>query len=380
VNVLWLMVMGWMGSAQAEPGWSDLSPWRTWAVLEHVQAPRHWFVAEGLSMTRQRCEIGLPVDGGRADVWCGPRTLGADRVMQTRGPLRKAHKAARDALVEALGASRKDVSLDELDYVGTLSRVTFRQVVPVGDGPGAGTPARTWATSWDVAADGAVHPSAVVPEVRVTAMCAPGVHKHCQDSPVLLPYVPPAGWDGRLVPVQGGGEAYAALARAVASATEADFAGAPLRSVGEAVLPAGFRDELVVTLQVQANAGSDQAGDGRFDVDVPLAEAAQGPVRLRMPVDGVPAAVELDVDLPSEQLTVRIRPDQGRYVEHALPIQCQLLVTEDATALPGQCSVDSRGRWLRWDGTAAAVMVQVAPDAGPKLAGAGSPGIRAHVD
>lgn len=373
----WLMLTG---TADAGPTWDDLTPWRTWTVLEHVQSPRHWFVAEGLAMTGQRCEVALPVDGGSPSVWCGPRTLGADRPQTVSGRMNKVRKQARVALAEALGADTRDIRLDDLTYLGTMSRVTFRQVVPVGDQPGARTPARTLSTSWDVSTDGVVHPSAVAPEIRVTAVCAPGVHQSCDGQPTLLPYTPPKGWEGRLVPVGGDSEAFAALSRAVAAAVGEGFASAAVRSTVEGVLPAGFQDELVLTLQVQADGGGGKGGDGMFDVDVPLGDAAAGPVRLRMPVEGIPASVELDVNVPGEELTVRVRPSEGRYVEHTLPLQCRLLATDDATALPGQCSVDSRGRWLRWNGASGAVLVQVAPDAGPKLAGAGSPGIRLHED
>lgn len=376
--LLWSGLL-WSGSAWAEPGWDDLAPWRTWVVLEHVGAPQHWFVAPTLPMSRQRCEVGIPVNGGAPTVWCGRAKLGATEALAVQGPMRKVAREARDALSKALGIEARDLAPSELVFVGTMSRVTFRQVVPVGDGPGIGTPARTAATSWDVTSDGEVHPAAVEPDLRVTAVCARGIHPDCDEGPTLLPYTPPPGWEGQLVPEGVPSEALAALEGAVAAAIRDGFQGADARSVSGDPLPDGFSDHLVLTMQVQAH-GSETgaAGDGRFDVDVALAEAMQGPTRLRMPVDGVPAAVELDVDLPSQSLTVRVRPARGRYVEHTLALSCPVLATEQGIALPGMCQVDSAGRWLRWDGPEGQVMVQVAPDAGPRLAVGGASGIRMH--
>ncbi len=359
------------------PTWESLTPWRTWVVLEHVDGPRDWFVVDKAAGGGQRCEIGVPRDSRPVRVWCGPRTLGAEDVRPVDRAAKAARKTARDALIAHLGADKKAVPSSDLQWMGTLSRVSFRQVVPVGDGPGAHTPARTASTSWDVEENGRVHRSAIAPLVRVTAVCAPGIHPDCDGSPTLLPYEPTPSMEGHLVGEDADPGTVAALEKAVAAAAAGHRA--PSARAGDgSPLPPAYRDLMVLQLQVQGVDARGESGEGRFDVDVDLRQAADKAVRLSLPVGEMPAVVELDVDVPAGTLTVRVRPAQERFVEHTLGLTCHLLKDPDdgAVALPGRCQIDSDGRWLRWQGARGSVMVQVAPDAGPRMEGGDEPGVR----
>lgn len=374
--ILWLWsLVAWAGVPQG-PQWEDLTPWRTWVLLEHVDAERHWFVVERTEMSGQRCEIGLPRREGAASVWCGPATLSASPNASLPRGMGGARRQARAALAERLGVKPGKIPLGDVSFVDTLRRVTFRQVVPVEKGAPDQVAARTWMSSWDVSASGKVHPSAVEPQVRVTALCAPGLHVGCDTSPRIIDVALPQSVQGHLITEGAPAEARAALEQGLARAAAPGFA--PLQALPEPgeVLPESFREVLVFQVQVQASGGGEGGGDGRFFVDVPLRAAHMGPSRLVLPITNLRVGVELETDLTRNRVSVRVRPQSGRYVEMSHPIQCDLVVDEGRVALPRPCEIATDGEWLRWEGGGQWVSVQLAPRAEARLTGWSGPGVR----
>lgn len=368
------------------PDWASLTPWRTYVIVEHVTDGAHWFVVDKVPGLGKRCEVRVPMQGGDAPlVTCGVQTIGDGGRQSLPTDAKGAHKRATQALTQHLSGIGGGSVKGQLVYLGPLRRVTFRQVVVTGAGASANdTRALSWTSSWDVdLASGRVDHGVVPARVGVTALCSAGFQVDCDAPPKLLAWAPPPRFEGMLLDPADGAVEPADLAlldtavRGVALAKDASAwrATAP-RTVGPGLLPQGFEGGAVVSLVVQAQGPGSQGG-GTFQVDVPLREAAFGPVHVRMPVEGVPATVELRLDLPAEMVEVRILPQGERYVARDARARCALVVDGDRAALPEACDVDWGGAWLTWANPAGdtRVAVQVAdqittlpgPSKGPRL-------------
>ncbi|MCB9663281.1 MAG: hypothetical protein H6732_04150 [Alphaproteobacteria bacterium] len=342
----------------AEPAhsdWQQLAPWRTHAVVEHVDTPRHWFTVDGLPVAGLRCEINLPTDrpGAAPQVSCGEPTVGTAGRRATPRSLRAVERRVVEAVAEATDLSPAQVRAGRLVYLGTLQRVSFRQVVVVEPDADAGKArARTLWDAWDVDVDtGRVDPGVVGTDVRLMPLCGVGVHPDCAAPPALLAWHPSAAWDGMLAPEEdlpdGERDALVDAIREVSRQTRAGaWQPASPRVVSDGLLPDAYAAGVGVHLHVQAVTDAPRGGPVRLDL--PLASAAEGPVAARLPLDGVDATVEVELRVPDDQLVVRIRPRGGRYVERAVEARCALVREDAVAALPRPCPVAWEGRWLTW--------------------------------
>ncbi|HMV69060.1 MAG TPA: hypothetical protein PKA64_19595, partial [Myxococcota bacterium] len=187
----------WMWLAAGDlvhPEWSELAPWRTWAVVENVQPARHWFVLDPIPVLGKRCEVGLVAEGRRGPpvVWCGPARIGDAAVQDAPASMKKEERAARDALRPYLGDSAEALDGLRMRFLGTLRDVTFRQIVvvePAAD-PGQAR-AITLTATWQVdPVSGRVDRGPVPPDTRVGPVCLPGIHTGCDQPPRLLEWAP----------------------------------------------------------------------------------------------------------------------------------------------------------------------------------------------
>lgn len=370
----WMMAL-WASVAVADQhvGWDELTPWRTYLVVEAVDPLRHWYVIDEMPGIGVRCEIAVDAVDNQAKplVNCGSNTLGNRGYQVPPQKLAGATRRALDAASELTGLPAAKVRKGGAAYLGTLRRVHFRELVvvsPGGDGP---REARSLRLSWDVDADtGAIRPGAGVAKADIGPVCMLGVHAGCDAAPELVGWAPDPGWDGLLIVPGATGvddKALAPLQEAIRSVAKAANAGtwsaASLRAPGEGVLPTPYPSAIGVRLNVQGH-DANGSGGGFVVLDLPLGDAVKGPVTASMPVDGMPATLDVTLDLMRNEVVLRIRPVKQRYVEAKASVSCELVRDGDRAALLGPCTHDWGGRWLSWrarDGSAS-IMVQLTPE------------------
>lgn len=380
----WIAALAALASVHAAPPeaptWEDLTPWRTWVVVENVTPPTRWFVADGVGGLRQRCEVGVPDGGGPPLVLCGP----ALRRDDLRGPVgsdeKRAAKAATAALASSLGVSKREVAAAGLEHLGHFARVSFREIVPTSATEAAGErPAWSWRGHWDVDLDGGrVVRAVAATDVERTAVCADGLHAGCEKPPVLAPYKPPAGWEGMIVTTDAAahvpnvGDAQEALEAAVRRVAAGAASPAVLRSDADGLLPEGYAPGLRFDLLLQHADGS-----GYVAVDVPLT-SAMARTALSLPIPELGVALGITVDLPGETLEVAIRPPGARYVAHTTSLACAPVRDEGDVALDAACTLGWEGEWLTWrePSTGRTISVQLADEATPVFVPTTAPSVR----
>lgn len=355
------MLLGsWMAiavaQADAPPDWSELAPWRTHVVVEHIEPELQWFVVDAVPGLGIRCEARARQGVPEPAVTCGGEpSVGAGRPRAVPKHLRKLDKAVRAGIAEATGLSLRDLAGVDVRYLGRLQRVSFRQVVIVDahDDPKTAR-TRTVQASWDVDLDtGFVDHGVGMDVVRGMPLCLPGVHVGCDAGPRLVPWTPPAAWEGMLVrtsdptlppDVLDGLEA--AIRTVAMSEAEGGWTAPAPRAHDPALLPPDHRAGLAVRMHVRGQTGD--VNGGIVTVGVPLNDVAFRPVAVRLPLTGTDVTLEVALDLPAETMAVRVRPAGGRYVEHTADVRCRFVVDAERAALPEPCPVDWGGRWLSW--------------------------------
>jgi hypothetical protein len=353
--------IAWLTTAAAgqHPGWSELTPWRTWVVAENVSEPLLWFVVDDLPGVKGRCEVGVsPHDGLGALVWCGAPSRDDRGAGEVPKRMRRAERIARTALQPHAPEHADEIAEVPLRFLGSLRRVTLRQLVVVEPDPDAERAiAHTLLSHWDVDVDsGWVAPSPVPPKIGYQPACAGGMHTGCDSAPSLIDYLPPPGWEGLLVdpreaaPGQEGRDLLATQVLAVARGTVAgSWVPATMRTTGAGLLPEDYDAKAVVTMRVRVGREDGSWETTPIAVDVPLNVAAFRRFETRFPILTAKAELEVRAHLTAGYLDVRILPMGGEPVEHRLSMRCSPVVDGGRAALARDCEIASDGQWLRWD-------------------------------
>lgn len=358
--MLWMLLAA---SFAGEPvAWSDLTPWRTWVLVDDVSLERQWFVMPVTPGRHERCEVGVvPGKGAEgAVVHCGEAQISDVGIREPPRAMRKTEKAARKALQKLLGTDAREIAAAEMSWLGRLRRVSFRQAVITRASEGDARNAHTFvhATFWDVDLDtGRVDRGVVGSRVAEEPLCVAGRHAHCGDTPRLLGFVPQPGWDGHLIDVEADGSQGAQtkeleeLIREVAMIRSNDWLGVPMRAPGEGLLPpdmdAGMSMQLV--LDVQRFDGTKERR--KHTLDLPLNEAAFEGVALSFPVDGTDARIQVDAKLQDGAVKVLIG-SEGTEDPAALvmPVDCSLVLDGSRAAAAQPCPVRHMLRQVTWVG------------------------------
>ena len=132
---IWAVAMS-LGGAQAteaDPGWSELTPWRTWAVVENISSELAWFVFDDVPGPQGRCEAGVFTGAARLSpiVWCGPQARSDEGRVDVPKGLARTERTARRALIEFLAPYGDPLKDEVMSYLGTFRRVSLRQFVVV---------------------------------------------------------------------------------------------------------------------------------------------------------------------------------------------------------------------------------------------------------
>ncbi|MCB9681019.1 MAG: hypothetical protein H6733_06060 [Alphaproteobacteria bacterium] len=351
----WLFAASLPVAAAAPPAWSDLQPWRTYVVVEDVSPPRDRFVVPSDGKGRPRCEVEVDPDnaGAAAIVACGGRQFADAEGRPVPRAARAAERRARDGASATLGITGAAAKSLPLTYLGRVRQVTLRQiVVTVPHDDPTEARARSVLTTWDVDVEGdAVTAAAGGATSGLGPLCARGLHVGCDAPPRLVPYTAAPRWEGMIfAPDDAAVDAaqvdhMRALARDLALSRDLGSAAVPPAT---SMLPPDYEPGVAVQIHLQASGVGDAHGAGFLTLDLPLNEAATGPVTAKMPIDGMPVAVEIALDLAAGSVTARIRPDGERYVQAEAPVTCALVRDGARTALPAACEVGWNGRWLSW--------------------------------
>lgn len=356
------------GRREVHAGW-DLAPWRTWVVLEHVEASRAWFRTEALPDLGRSCVVAVSLTEGRATVRCDE---GVDRrgdARAVRGKAKRAARIAADALEEQLGTQGAEAAAG-LTFLGFRQALTVRELVLM-DGDSAPGTARSMSRNgtWLVDDDGAVLPPDHPVEARFVPACAPGLHTGCDAPPRLLPFEPSQGWEGFLVEEDPEGMARlgAALREVARDEARRGWVAPPPRPTDDAILPASYDAAMELRVRVRVRRLDGTGGEVVVPLGVPVTDAAEGPVGLELALDGLDARLDVDVRLDDARVRLSLTPPDGAPQALDVGLHCDVVQDGPRAALVGPCTVDSEGRWLTWfgEGGRAQVVAQLLPDVIP---------------
>ncbi len=386
MSALWLAMLA--GGLSGEPlAWTDLAPWRTWVVIDDISTARHWFVLDRTPGVGTRCEVGVPVDRralGGTVVHCGePSVSDAGRQPLPRN-LRGQEKRARKALDFIAGDAASRLSSVQMDYLATYQRVSFRQVVVTAARPEpSATVTWTHASFWDVEVDtGRVDHGVLGIRVGQEPLCLSGMHAHCDDAPKLLPFVPSGGWEGHLIDTEADRIQAAQtrqledLIRAAVRGEEGSF-GAPVRAVGESLLPSTMQAGASLRLDLRVQSATGATSQREVVLDFPMNEAAFAGSEVSFRVEGTDATVFVGATFGEQgQLHLRVEGGDAPAKERFMPVQCDVVRDGARAVLAAACRLDVLERTLTWVGaggvqrltvtTADSLLPLLGPSRGPE--------------